>query len=211
MRHPRRLILTAIALLIALTTSAGPTVAANKIATNVFYGVATSGAPDQPFKVNVDCSQPNTVDDKGTVSCTYIYTAEGKMTGDLPGTSTYLEQGHIFLNQGKVVGGQTISAVFTLTPYGTCEPFPIPNTEPEKLQHQPHTVSASELPRHVLRYLSLLFNKDMEQLRRSGSLTYESFTFTIGEDKETFTGYATPDYGRIVIALTFPVPATCDL
>ena len=82
MRHPRRLILTALALLVALTTSAGAALAANRTATNVFYGVATTGQAGQPFAIAIKPLDVNpTVCGGGAIGIGLAYVAGGIARG----------------------------------------------------------------------------------------------------------------------------------
>jgi hypothetical protein len=96
-----------------------------------------------------------------------------------------------------MVGSRFVSGVFKLSAQHHATPVVIADTAPANYTSGIQTL-VGRLGPQASRVVGALGG-------RPGPLTYGYFTFTDSEG--TFTGYATPDFTRFAIQITFPVPA----
>lgn len=195
-RIVRRLIpaLGAVCLFAAVSSSAA---AAPSKMTDVFTGVATV-APGQTSPIQIN---PGVVDLRrdGAIGLGYTYLATGTASGQLPGKFTYEEHGFLYFKNPSdpttMVGSRFVSGVFTVTPARGGVPVQIADTAPEAYTSGVQT-GVSKLPPAVRAALGKLGPN-------FAAFTYGYFTFTTSEG--TYTGYATPDFTRFGIQISFPV------
>jgi hypothetical protein len=182
-------------ILLLFSALVSPAAAAHEVANDWFYGAAIVPA-GQTSPVSVDPRDMSFRAD-GAIGFGYTYRAAGQAFGRLPGSFTYLEHGYIYFKNPadpkSMVGSRFVSGVFTLLPNQSHTPVQIADTAPDKYTSGIQTVVEKLGPREQ-KSLS-------ELLGQSGSLTYGYFTFT--NNHGTFTGYATPDFTRFIIPLTF--------
>jgi hypothetical protein len=183
--------------LLVLSALVSPAAAAQQSARDWFAGTAVV-PPGQASPVQVD-PHDITVRADGAIGIGYTYRAAGQAMGELPGTFSYLEHGYLFFkdptNPKTMVGSKFVSGVFTLTPEEGGALIHIADTAPEKYTSGIQTVVDKLGPRAT---------KELGKvLGQTGPLTYGWFTFT--NEYGTFTGYATPDFTRFIIPITFTV------
>jgi len=189
-----------------------------RVVTDVFAGKASTGA-GLPLPVNIDPNPAHIIvrSSDGAYGLAYTYDAAGPATGDIQGSFTYDEHGHLyFLNPAdpRTFAGSTFeSGVFAVTgKHG--HTYTIADAQPATYQHGVNTVAAGKgFAAHVAKEgkvdqgqsdtttdLSQMLKK-LGLLPSGGSLTYGYFTFT--DDVGTFTGYATPDFRQFAIQVGF--------
>src|SRR6185437_8414475 len=127
-------------------------------ATDLFVGTATTGV-GQPMPLEIDPSDV-TVRGDGAIGLGYTYRAIGTARGRLPGDFTYEEHGYLFFvnpaDPDTFVGGNLVSAVFTLTPNRHLPVVRIADTDPEAYRSGVNTAKVSQLPPGVRRSLGQL-------------------------------------------------------
>ena len=186
----------ALGILFLLSVLASPAAAAHNVANDLFTGTAVIPL-GQTSPVQID-GHDVTVRADGAIGIGYNYRANGEALGKLPGSFTYLEHGYVYFQNPadpkSMVGSRFVSGVFTLVPaQGSHMPVQIADTAPDKYTSGIQT---------VVQKLGPLAHKELSQLfGQSGSLTYGYFTFT--NNHGTFTGYATPDFTKFIIPITF--------
>ena len=189
----------AIGALALLTSLATPAAAASPAATDVFNGSAVIPA-GQTSPVRVDPADITFRAD-GAVGVGYRYEATGQAVGELPGQFDYNEHGYLYFRNPAdprtMVGSRFVSGVFTLTTRERTVVH-VADTAPDAYTSGLRMLSSTDLPGHLMQQLQNL-------LMRGGSLAYSYFTFT--NNHGTFTGYATPDFTRFMITITFDRPA----
>ena len=184
--------LGAMCLVSSFATTAG---AAPRTATDWFAGTAVI-APGQTSPVQINPSDLVWRAD-GAVGLGYTYRATGKATGQLPGAFTYEEHGYIYFGSDSttMVGSRFVSGEFLLSPARGGPVQRIADTSPETYTSGVQTVPSKFEP---------LIRRSLGKLIvNPGPLTYGYFTFTNTEG--AFIGYATPDFTRFAIQITFPV------
>jgi hypothetical protein len=133
----------------------------------------------------------------GAVGLGYTYSATGRAMGTAPGSFTYQEKGYLYFtnpsNPSTMVGSRFTSGVFTLAPGAGKPNVRIADTAPEHYTSGIQTVATKINPR-VTGNLNGLIGP-------GGELTYGYFTFT--NQHGTSTGYATPDFTRFIIQISF--------
>jgi hypothetical protein len=202
----KRFFWVSIAVLAAWVISAiiTPAAADTGTATNLFHGTATTGA-GRALPVDINPGDI-VVRDDGAIGLGYIYRAEGRASGNLEGPFNYEEHGYLFFRDPAdpttFAGSVYVSGVFTLRPYTGGPIVTIADTCPSCYTSGVKTVRVSDLPRDVLMVIRRL-SKEYSRLRKNQSITYGHFTFTNAHG--TFTGYATPDFRRFGITITFDV------
>jgi hypothetical protein len=187
--------LGALVLMLALATTAAA--AGPRTATNWFVGTATGvSAEGSPVQIN---PQNVTARADGAIGLGYTYRANGVASGQLPGSFTYEEHGYLYFKNPSdptsMVGSRFSSGVFTLRPSAGGPAVRIADTAPEAYTSGVQTVVVKLGPQ--LRKANAL-------LGTAGPLTYGYFTFTNAHG--TYTGYATPDFTRFAIQITFDRP-----
>lgn len=119
----------------------------------------------------------------GAIGIGYHYAATGEAAGQVPGAFHYDEHGYLYFKNPAdpttMVGSRFVSGVFTLTRATGGVPIQIAGTSPAS-------------------YIS-----GIRPLGFSSKASYGYFTFT--DPFGTFTGYATTDFTRFVIEITFGV------
>jgi len=198
-----KILVAACALVVFL--AGGPVAAAGAAtATDVFRGTATTGV-GQPFPVDVDVNPSHwVVRGDGAIGLPYTYLADGTAEGSLPGTFVFEEHGYIYFmnpaDPATFAGNSLTSALITLRPRRPGAPvaIAIPYT------FGGGTGAVSAVPHGAMRSLSQVIGKS-GVLPKGGDLTYGLFQFT--DALGTFTGYATPDFRRFAIEITFSVPS----
>ena len=129
---------------------------------------------------------------------TYLWTYAGAALGSLPGTFRYVERGTYSLGPAGMVGQQTASEI-DVTPRGAGEaPIVIPNIDPADSSYHLATAPVSGMPAGAIGALSALGGSAMVA---GGSVTYGTWTFI--DAAGTFRGYATPDFSKIAIRVSF--------
>ena len=169
--------------------------AAPNNATDSFTGTAVLPAGQtSPIAIN-----PNDVTLRAdrAIGLGYTYRASGQATGQLPGSFTYEEHGYLYFTNpadpATLVGSRYSSAAFSLSPARGTRPLVIADTAPERYTSGVQTL-VGKLGPEAARVIGGLG-------ARPQPLTYGFFTFTDAEG--TFTGYATPDFTRFKISVTF--------
>lgn len=197
--HPGRMVTTAAAAAVALLfLIAGPAAAAPQTATDRFVGTAVIAA-GQNSPVQIDTSDVVVRPDRA-IGIGYRYQAAGQATGPLAGTFAYHERGYLYFTNpsdpSTMLGSRFTSGVFTLTPTRGGSPIQIADTAPDRYTSGIQTVVGKTSPAvsNTLRVL----------VGHAGPLTYGYFTFT--NQHGTFTGYATPDFTKFAIEITFDLP-----
>ena len=196
-RQLRTAAIAAALALAALSAIATTAAAAPQTATDWFIGKAViPQGQTSPVQINpLDIS----VRPDGAFAIGYTYEATGNANGQLGGSFSYTEHGQLFFKDlrdpSSMVGSRFMSAVFSLTPSNGSAPIQIADTSPESYKSGIATVD-DNLSGHVRKQLSGLFPA-------TGPLTYCYFTFT--NPCGTYTGYATPDFTKFVIRITFGV------
>lgn len=154
-----------------------------KVTTDWFTGAALiPSGQTSPVQVN---PHDVTLRADGAVGIGYTYRASGEASGQLPGPFTYEEHGYLYFRNPAdpttLAGTRFSSGVFTLVPRGHSRPIEISDVAPDKYVSGVKTLNA-----------------------KPGPLSYGYFTFT--DAVGTFTGFATPDFTRFAIQITFPLP-----
>ena len=184
----------ALAAFSAIVTTAA---AAPQTATDWFIGKAVI-PQGQTSPVQVD-PRDISVRPDGTFGIGYTYVATGQAGGQISGSFTYTEHGQLYFRDLRdptsMVGSRFVSGVFSLQPSRGSAPIKIADTSPETYTSGIATLDI-KLTDHARRQLAGL-------LPASGPLTYGYFTFT--NPHGTYTGYATPDFTRFAIRITFDV------
>jgi hypothetical protein len=197
LRLPLVSALCALSLFATFATSTA--LAAPATATDLFTGTAAIPA-GQTSPVQISPTDV-TVRADGAVGLGYVYRASGRATGQLPGTFTYEEHGYLYFSNpsdpASMLGSRFVSGVFTLTAPHRTKPVVIADTSPANYTSGIQTLVVKLGPQ-AGRLAGALRGQP-------GPLTYGYFTFT--NSQGTFTGYATPDFTRFAIQITFPVPA----
>ena len=191
----RRPVMAAVGGLCLLTVLTASAAAAPSTATDWFSGSALVPL-GQSSPIDVDPSDLTTRAD-GAIGLGYTYRAAGQASGTMPGSFTYEEHGYLFFTNptdpSTMVGSRFVSGAFTLLPTGRRLPLVIADTAPASYTSGVQTLQVGAQIRRNLEGLT----------GRPGPLTYGYFTFSNSEG--TFTGYATPDFTRFAIQITFPV------
>ena len=194
-RHLRTVAIAAAAALAAFSTIATTAAAAPLTATDWFVGQAVIPA-GAPSPVQID-PRDLAMRADGAIGLGYSYQATGAAGGQVPGSFTYAEHGYLFFKDPRdptsMVGSQYQSGVFTLTPRNGGAPIRIVDTSPESYTSGIATLD-NKLATQVRKSLNGL-------MPNSAALQYGYFTFT--NDHGTFTGYATPDFVKFAIRITF--------
>ena len=197
-RHLRKAAIAAAAAFAAFSVIATTAAAAPLTATDYFFGAAVIPA-GQTSPVQVDTTNM-TVRADGAIGIGYTYQANGVASGTLAGSFTYAERGYLYFRDPtdptSMVGSQYVSGVFTLNPRNGGAPVRIADSAPQNYTSGITTLD-EQLAAHIRRQLRGFAPK-------SGPLTYGYFTFT--DPHGTFTGYATPDFTRFMIRITFNLP-----
>ena len=193
----RGAVLAAISAVCLLLVMSAPALAAPSSVTDSFIGTALIPA-GQTSPVSVD-SGNITVRADGAIGIGYSYNATGHASGQLPGAFAYEEHGFLFFRDPadptSMVGSKFSSGVFRLTPTRGGGTITIADTAPEHYSSGVQTALA-KLPPQVHSVLG--------GSTASVGLTYGYFTFT--NPYGTFTGYATPDFARFAIQISFASP-----
>jgi hypothetical protein len=141
-----------------------------------------------------------TVRADGATGLGYTYQASGFASGQAPGAFTYEEHGYLYFTNPSdpttMVGSGFSGGVFTLKPTSGGAPIRIADTAPQAYTSGVRTV--------VLKVAPQLRKTANTLLGTAGPLTYGYFTFTNAHG--TYTGYATPDFTRFAIQITFDLP-----
>ena len=186
--------ISAVCLLLLMSASA---LAAPASVTDAFVGTALI-PPGQTSPVSVDPSNLILRGD-GAIGIGYSYNASGHASGQLPGAFTYEEHGFLFFRNPadptSMVGSKFLTGVFRLTPARSGGTITISDTAPEQYSSGVQTALA-KLPPQVRSVLG--------GFTGTGGLTYGYFTFTNAYG--TFTGYATQDFEKFAIQITFAAP-----
>ena len=187
--------LGALCLMSAITATAA---AAPRTATDWFVGSAVT-PPGQTSPVQID-PRDVTIRADGAIGLGYTYRASGQASGQLPGPFTYEEHGYLYFSNPSdpttMVGSRFSSGVFSLVPARLGGAVQIADTAPDRYTSGVQTMTV-KLPGPMRHDLTALTGKP-------GPLTYGYFTFTNAQG--TFTGYATPDFLRFAIQITFDLP-----
>lgn len=169
--------------------------AAPSTATDAFNGTAVL-PPGQTSPIAINPLDVSLRDD-GAIGLGYTYRAIGQASGPVPGSFTYEEHGYLYFRNptdpATLVGSRYSSAAFSLSPARGARTLVIADTAPERYTSGVQTLIGKLGPK-AARVTGGLTG-------RPGPLTYGYFTFTDAEG--TFTGYATPDFTRFAISITF--------
>jgi hypothetical protein len=172
--------------------------AAPQYATDWFVGTAAV-ATGQTSPVTIEPTNVSVRAD-GAIGLGYKYVANGKASGQLPGSFAYEEHGYLYFRNptdpNSLVGSRFVSGVFKLSPANTAATIAIADTAPQNYKSGVQTL-LDKLPSQT--------QKKLDQLAGlPGPLTFGYFTFT--NPSGTFTGYATPDFVHFAIGITFETP-----
>ncbi|MCL5959134.1 MAG: hypothetical protein M1358_07395 [Chloroflexi bacterium] len=103
-----------LAMLPLTVDAAGP-----RPATDVFYGTATTGV-GQPMPVDINPADV-TLRSDGAIGLGYVYRANGKANGAVPGNFSYEEHGYLYFynpaDPTTFAGSTFVSGIFTLDPH----------------------------------------------------------------------------------------------
>jgi len=192
--RPLRLpLIASLAALCLFSVLAASAAAAPRTATDWFVGHTPAG---QASPIQIDPTDVTFRAD-AAVGIGYAYRATGEAAGQVPGSFTYEEHGYLYFanpsDPTSMVGSKFTSGVFTLQPVGNSGPIKIADTSPETYRSGIQTLIGKLNPQ-TQRVVGQL-------LGTSGALTFGYFTFTNAEG--TFIGYATPDFTRFAIQITF--------
>ncbi len=199
----RHVIVLIAVLLLALAGVTTVSAAEKETATDLFLGKSDIPSVGGALPAVVDSDPSHWLYDRtGAVGMPYTYTASGRATGTLPGSFTYQEDGIVYLSTSDfktVVDNQYVSAVFELKPYHSGPKVRIEDTNPAAYEYGVDTsVSVSSLSEDTLKLLSQIGLTPQDD-----KVTYGYFTFT--DKYGTFKGYATPDFTKFIIGITFDI------
>ena len=196
-RHLRRVAIAAAAALAALSAIATTAAASPQTATDWFVGKAVV-PPGQVSPVQINPTDI-TVRADGAFGIGYSYQANGSAGGQISGSFTYAEHGYLYFKDPRdpstMVGSKYGGGIFTLTPRNGGAAIQIVDTSPESYTSGIATLDA-KLTEHARKALGGL-------VPASGPLSYGYFTFTNAHG--TFKGFATPDFVKFIIRVTFDV------
>jgi hypothetical protein len=189
--------------LLVATLAPGPVALAHELAaTDTFVGTATTGlGQPQPILINPTDLK---VRADGAIGLGYVYRAVGVAVGEMPGQFDYIEHGYMYFTNPAdpttFVGSALAGALFTLEPRRAGAPIRIADTSPASYASGTAVMPAPNLGGRAGRTLAA----SVGRAPAGRDLTYGYFTFT--DDHGTFTGYATPDFRRFAITITFDLP-----
>lgn len=193
----RKAAIAAAAALAAFSAIATTAAAAPQTATDWFIGKAVIPQGQMsPVQINpLDISMRA----DGTFAIGYTYEAAGTAGGNINGSFAYTEHGQLYFKDPRdpksMVGSRFVSGVFTLKPQNGSAQIQIADTSPETYKSGIATLDS--------KFLDQAHKKLVGILPQNGPLTYGYFTFT--NPHGTFMGYATPDFARFAIRITFDV------